>query len=384
MGLCSNFIPSPIQSFGMQKTAVLILCGGRSSEHEISLCSAWNLVKALDPVKYDRHLIGIDRRGNWKLQDVSVFLEQELNPRTIAIQDDTETVTVRPGDHPEKFITIESDTALPPIDVVFPILHGQNGEDGRIQGLLSHLQLPFVGPDVLASSICMDKEITKRILLQAGLPTSDYVSFKLHDRDSISAKEVFDLLGSPVFVKPSSLGSSVGIHKASNEEELETAIEHAFQFDNKIIIETFMDGREIECAVLGNEVVEVSLPGNYIHSDNFFAYETKYLKGREVVMEIPVKGMKEVLVDEARALAREAYQLLECEGMARVDIFLSPDGELHINEVNTLPGFTNTSMYPLLMESEGYSYAGLVHKLIQLALDRHKRQEAFNVNHDHE
>ncbi len=351
----------------MSKKSVLLLFGGQSAEHEISLCSAWNVIKNLNAEKYDKVLVGIDKQGQWFLQNEQVFMSQEPFAGTIQLTNKEEQFAVVPGFKKDQLFNFGSKEMIH-VDVAFPVLHGPFGEDGTIQGLLEHLNIPYTGPNVLGASVCMDKDVAKRLMQHAKIPTSNFLTFHSFEKDQIKFDEVVNALGNPIFVKPVNLGSSVGISKVSNENELTQALDEAFKYDNKIIVEEFVDGMEVECAVLGNTVLQVSAPGRYTHSDSFFAYDTKYLKGNEVGMEIPVSSMSDELIERVRALSLETYVALECKGMARVDTFVTRDNELMVNEVNTIPGFTNTSMYPLLMKELGISYTELLDRLIELAM----------------
>jgi D-alanine-D-alanine ligase len=260
----------------------------------------------------------------------------------------------------------------PGIDVVFPVLHGTFGEDGTMQGLLELADLPYVGPGVLASSVSMDKDMMKRVCRESGLPVVDYVTLY---RSSLDAAEACRKLEFPMFVKPANLGSSVGISKCRNCEELKAALAVAAQFDAKVIVERGIIGREFECAVLGNEEPAASMPCEILPSREFYDYEDKYLLDAAVI-ELPAKLAAEK-TEELRGLAVAAYRAVECEGMARVDFLLeAATGRLYINEVNTIPGFTSISMFPKMWEHSGLPYPKLVDRLIDLALERHRRKKA--------
>ncbi len=353
----------------MNPIRLLILCGGKSAEHEISLISGWNVCHSLfHSTIFDLELITITKNGNWFLQDISSFLDQEPKPDEINYGSRDNQVLLQPGNTRDKFFNIQTSSFLDDIDVVFPLLHGPNGEDGKIQGLLEILQAPYIGPGVLASAQCMDKVIAKQLMLQANIPTSAFKSY-LRD-DLISFDDVKQQLGLPLFIKPANMGSSVGVNKVTNEKEFAIAVDQAFQYDEKIIIEEFIDGIEVECAVLGNANPVVSEAGTYIHNDDFFDFDTKYKKNNEVVMEIPAKDLSPAEQREVQALSIKAYQTLGCKGMARVDTFYTTDGEFLVNEINTLPGFTQSSMYPILMEKCGHPYEKLIQQLCELAMDR--------------
>jgi D-alanine-D-alanine ligase len=312
---------------------VAVLCGGRSGEHEISLRSAESIVAGLDRAKYEVQRIFISPEGLW-----------EPGP-----------ISPQPG-------------ANPGIDVVFPVLHGTFGEDGTVQGLLELADLPYVGAGVLASAVSMDKEITKRLLAERGLPVVEYVTVTRDRRNHFS-------LPFPLFVKPANLGSSVGISKVKNCAELETALELAGQFDRKILVERGIAGRELECSVLGSERPVAAIPCEIIPSREFYDYEDKYLLDAAKLL-VPAPLTPEQTA-EIQKLAVEAYQAVDCEGMARVDFLLEAStGKLYINEINTIPGFTSISMYPKMWEQAGVPFAELLDRLIDLALDRHRARQA--------
>jgi D-alanine-D-alanine ligase len=319
------------------KLRVAILYGGRSGEHEISIRSAKAIMERMDPSKYERIEYFIDKDGKW-------------NPRPILPE---------PGAQPE-------------IDVVFPVLHGTFGEDGTVQGLLELADLPYVGAGVLASSVSMDKELMKRVCMERMLPVVDYgtVTREKQDLDGIVKRIPF-----PMFVKPANLGSSVGISKVRNREELEKAVRLAAEYDRKVIVERGILGRELECAVLGNEAPLASLPCEILPSRDFYDYEDKYLLDRAET-KVPAELAAE-RTEELRRLAVECYRAVECEGMARVDFLLeAATDRLYINEINTIPGFTSISMYPKMWEQSGIPFAALIDQLIELALERDRRKKA--------
>jgi D-alanine-D-alanine ligase len=314
-----------------------VVYGGRSGEHEISVRSAKAILAGMDPAKYEKIEYFIDKEGRW-------------SPHVISPE---------PGAHSE-------------IDVVFPVLHGTFGEDGTIQGLFELADLPYVGAGVLGSSISMDKEMMKRVCAERMLPVVDYavVTRENTDVDKICAQLPF-----PMFVKPANLGSSVGISKAHDRAELEAALALAAQYDRKVIVERGIAGRELECAVLGNEDPTASLPCEILPSREFYDYDDKYLLDRaetKLPADLPAATM-----DELRRLAVECYRAVECEGMGRVDFLLEEStGKLYINEINTIPGFTSISMYPKMWEASGIGFSALIDRLIDLALDRHRRKRA--------
>ena len=241
-----------------------------------------------------------------------------------------------------------------PLDVVFPILHGPFGEDGTIQGLLKIMDVPFVGPSVLASAVGMDKEVAERLSRDAGIPVAKFKVFSLHQKDAIDFVQISKELKIPVFIKPSNLGSSVGISKAHNENEFWIAVDEAFKYDDKILIEEYIEGRELECSILGNDEPIASVVGEIIPNDEFYFYNAKYVDEHGAILDIPAK-LSDKVQARVRALAVKAFQTLCCEGMARVDFFLTKKGKIIINELNTIPGFTNISMYPKLWEASAIS-----------------------------
>jgi D-alanine-D-alanine ligase len=319
------------------RTRVAVIYGGRSGEHEISIRSAKSIMAGLDAARYDIIEYFIDKAGKWA-------------PRPILPE---------PGAHPE-------------IDVVFPVLHGTFGEDGTVQGLLELADLPYVGAAVLASSVSMDKVVMKRVCAERGLPVVEYVALT---RRELNAGATAERFAYPVFVKPANLGSSVGITKAHNRAELEAALRLAAEFDRKIVVERGIQGREFECAVLGNDDPEASLPCEVLPSKEFYDYEDKYLLDR-AQFRLPA-DLDEEQMAELRRLAVECYKAVGCEGMARVDFLLeSASGKLYINEINTIPGFTSISMYPKMWERSGVPFSALLDRLIELALDRHEAKKA--------
>ncbi|MDB6142772.1 MAG: D-alanyl-alanine synthetase [Pseudomonas sp.] len=350
----------------MKKT-VAIVFGGQSSEHEVSLQSARNVVNAIDRGRYDIILIGIDKSGRWLRFDEGDYLLNAGDPAKIKLSAAGKYLSLLPGSVGGQFVEVETGETLVRIDVVFPLIHGCFGEDGSMQGLLRLMNLPFVGPDVLGSAVCMDKDVTKRLLRDAGIAVAPFVV--LTREQSAVFKAVVAQLGVPLFVKPASQGSSVGVSKVTDEAGFFRALALAFDYDHKVLIEQGVVGREVECAVLGNLDPQASVCGEVIANDEFYAYDTKYLKGDQARIAIPA-GLPLDISDRVREVALHAYRVLECAGMARVDFFVTEADEIIINEVNTIPGFTSISMYPKLWQASGLSYAGLIDRLIELALER--------------
>lgn len=355
------------------KIRVAILFGGRSAEHEISLLSAQNVIKALNKDKYEAILIGIDKTGKWYYQEESMKLLHANDPKKIQLAETVQEVLFSQNTDAKFLQSADGVTSVRDIDVLFPVLHGTYGEDGSIQGLARLANIACVGPGILGSSVGMDKEVMKRLLRDAGILIADFVTVRRAQKDKVSYKEVADKLGKELFVKPANLGSSVGISFVRKEEDFLPAIELAFQFDNKIVIEERIIGREIECAVLGNEEPIASIAGEVIPKDGFYSYESKYVDEQGAKLEVPAK-LSQMELARVQKLALETFILLECHGMARVDMFMTATGQLYINEINTIPGFTNISMYPTLWKLSGISNEDLIDRLIQLALDHHEAE----------
>ncbi|MFQ5706639.1 MAG: D-alanine--D-alanine ligase [bacterium] len=363
-----------------QKLRVGILFGGKSAEHEVSLQSAKNVVEAIDRNKYDVVLIGIDKQGRWYLNEASRFLLNADNPKLIALNQANENVAlVTAPSGQQQLVSLSDNKSFGQLDVIFPVLHGPFGEDGTIQGLLKLANVPFVGASVLGSAVGMDKDVMKRLLRDAGIPTARFLVYPQSLQREIDFEEVTRQLGSPVFVKPANLGSSVGIHKVSDREAFGLAVRDALQYDSKIIIEEFMQGREIECSVLGNEDPVASLPGEILPQDEFYSYRAKYIDEHGAVLEIPAK-LPQAIVERVQELAIATFKTLCCEGMARVDFFLRKEREVYVNELNSIPGFTRISMYPKLWEVSGIPYSELIDRLIQLAIARFEKEKKLKTS----
>jgi len=318
---------------------VAVLCGGRSSEHDVSLRSGEAVALGLEQAGHEALRVAISREGSWSCEGAAVQLV--------------------PGE------------GLLGADVAFPALHGPFGEDGSVQGLLEWLDLPYVGSDVLSSAACMDKLTLKRLFAQAGIPQVDFV-----DAGQPGWRERCGQLGSPLWVKPSRLGSSVGISKvAGNGPELEQAVELARRHDPRVIVEASASGREVECSLLGNEEVDASQPGEVVAEGEWYDYENKYREGgMELVVPAPIPADQTARV---RELAVTAFRLGGCSGLARCDFFAEPDGTVLVNEINTMPGFTQTSVYAKLWQASGLDYASLCDRLVTLAIERHQRARSY-------
>jgi len=317
----------------MAKLNIGLIFGGKSGEHEVSLESAKSVYETLNKKKYRVSLIFIDKSGKWST-------EKDL----------------------EK------------IDVFFPVIHGTYGEDGCIQGFLELLNAAYVGSGVIGSAIGMDKDVQKRLLRDAGILTAKFISVEKIQLNKRLTKTIIQKLKFPLFVKPANLGSSVGVSKVDADDDLHKAIEEAFRYDNKILIEEGIAGREIECSVLGNDKPVASLPGEVLPKHEFYSYEAKYIDENGAVLKIPAKLSKNK-IEEIRKLAVKVFRILECSGMARVDFFLEKSGKVIVNEINTIPGFTKISMYPKLWEISGIPYRSLLDKLISLALENKRKKD---------
>jgi D-alanine-D-alanine ligase len=361
----------------MAKLRVGLLFGGRSTEHEVSIASASSILRSLDPTRYDVRLIGVDPDGTWHLGS------PDLPPEAIARGDEVALLPSPGAGGLVPRATLGGDAALATqIDVVFPIIHGRGGEDGALQGLLELAELPYVGSGVLSSAVQMDKEVAKRLLAASGLPVVPWVSVRdaglSPGERGASAAAAAKELGLPVFVKPANSGSSVGTSRAERVEEVEAGLAEAARYDTKVLVEKAIDAREIEVAVLGNEDPKASLPGEIKTGHGFYDYEAKYAD-EETELMIPAP-LPDDLAERIRTLALEAYRCLEGEGFARVDFLLDRhSGELYINELNSLPGFTEGSMYPGMWEATGLSYSALLDRLIELALERHRKRQALET-----
>lgn len=361
------------------KKNVGIIFGGRSTEHEVSLQSARNIVDAIDKEKFDVTLIGIDKNGIWHLNESTQFLLNSDNPARIALHQSGRNIAFIPGQDKQQLVEFQS-KALSQLDVVFPIVHGTLGEDGSLQGLLKMVNLPFVGSQVLGSAICMDKEVSKRLLRDAGLNIAPFIKLTKQNRQQMDFDIARTQLGLPLFIKPANQGSSVGVSKVNTADEFKIALDTAFTYDNKVLIEKGIEGREIECAVMGNHKPVASVCGEIELSDSFYSYDTKYLNEKGAKVTIPA-DIPDDISQKIKHIAVNAYETLECTGLARVDVFLTMDGTVFINEINTLPGFTNISMFPKLWEASGLSYTDLITHLIELAIEHHQDQQQLKIQY---
>jgi len=356
-----------------KKIRVAVLFGGKSAEHEVSLLSAKSVVENLDKNIYDVMLIGIDKQGRFLLNENSQYLLNAEDPKQISLQTSDVELSVIPGQQSGQLTSQKK--SIGAVDVVIPMLHGPYGEDGSMQGLLTLMNVPFVGADVLGSAVSMDKDVMKRLLRDAGIAIANFVVARKGEK--ISFQKIKKVLGLPLFVKPANLGSSVGVSKVDNEKEFARAVADAFSYDTKIIIEDAIVGDELYVSVLGNDNPLASVPGKLITDHQFYDYDAKYID--EIQMEIPAKVTKRMtkLLQET---AINAYKALCCSGMARVDMFLTKEGKIYLCEINTIPGFTSHSWYPKLWEASGIEFTKLLDKLIRLAIERHDDKQLLKTS----
>ena len=346
---------------------IVLLYGGRSAEHDVSILSAYSVLNAIYYDYYQVQLVFITKDGKWVKGPL--LTEKPKNESVLNLTWDTKDATgeiISPS-------TIKEDDA-----VVFPLLHGPNGEDGTIQGFLETIDMPYIGAGVLTSACGMDKIMTKYILQAAGIPQVPYVPV-LKNLWKENPKQIFEqcegTLLYPMFVKPANMGSSVGISKAENREELQNALQEAYKYDTRAIVEQGIEAREIEVAILGNEDVRTTLAGEIVKDVAFYDYNSKYID-HQIVMQIPAEVTEDVQ-EKAQEFAKKAYIMLGGSGLSRCDFFLTNKNELFLNELNTMPGFTQSSMYPSLWEKMGLKYGDLIEELIQLALKRYKQRQSF-------
>ncbi|MFZ3231295.1 MAG: D-alanine--D-alanine ligase family protein [Pseudobdellovibrio sp.] len=348
------------------KKKVALIFGGRSAEHEVSIISAKNIYNAIDTATFDVQLLGISKEGTWyHFKNADVFKKYPaLNDSSLTSENPITLVSISGKPVIYSLKTSEKES----VDCAFPIIHGTMGEDGTLQGLFKVVQLPFVGCDVLSSAVGMDKEFMKRLMSEAGIKNSKYLILRKHNLQAYA--DIVKHLGSPFFIKPANAGSSVGVHKIKSEADFSTKVNDSFLYDHKVLAEEFNDGLEIECSVLGlNQKSKASLPGQLIVNHEFYSYEAKYLDANGAEIIIPAR-ITEKQTEEIRAMAIKTFNTLGCDGLARVDFFLNKNGDILVNEINTLPGFTQISMYPKMWEATGLKYSALITELIQLAFEK--------------
>src|SRR5881628_3492599 len=363
----------------VKRLRVAVVYGGRSGEHEVSLRSAAAIIANLDPERYEVVPVAIGKEGRWQTGPESLEVLERSQRDLAPIPSHGLEVTLPPDPTRRGLVPLAGGPPIP-LDVVFPVLHGTYGEDGTIQGLLELADVPYVGAGVLASAVGMDKAVMKSVFRDAGIPVCRWLVARIGAEEPTAlAQQVDTELGFPCFVKPANLGSSVGITKVKEPAGLAAAVAEAGAYDPKLVIEEAIDGREFECAVLGNDAPQASVVGELVPSHEFYDYADKYVEqGAEIV--IPARIPPET-AEAMRALAVRAFRAVDCSGLARVDFFLGRGGRVLVNEINTMPGFTAISMYPKLWEASGLAYPALVDRLIALGLERHaargKRRLSF-------
>lgn len=342
---------------------VAILFGGKSVEHKVSLRSAKNIYDNIDKQDYQVILIGISQKGHWYYLENFTFNIEDGVP-----------IAVKLNQSKDIFFTWEDGKSLGDIDIFFPVLHGNDGEDGGIQGLLRTVNIPMVGTGILGSAVVFDKVCSKRLLTDAGIKNARFLSYSIEEKDTIDFKNVKETLGLPFFVKPVASGSSVGVSKVTDEKTFKDAVEDTFQYDNMMLIEEYIQGREIECSVIGNQNPKVSQPGeiSVVGGHDFYSFDAKYVDDTGAKLDMPAK-LEENTKRKIQDIALKAYKTLYCEDFARVDMFLKEDGEIYVNEINSIPGFTHISMFPQLWKLDGISYTELISDLIENAFKKYSR-----------
>lgn len=348
---------------------IAIVFGGKSPEHEISVRSAKNIIAAIDQSLFKLHLMGIDRKGQWRLVDLDQVGKY--------VPEQGVELAFIPGTK-DPIIRLDTQQVIPNIDLMYLVLHGPNGEDGTVQGMMRILDLPFIGPDVLGASAAMDKAITKSLLKEAGVKVAPGIVVHQSQKANLDYEQIVAEYGLPLFIKPANMGSSVGVHKVKGEAGFKAAIQDAFLYDQKVLIERMIVGREVECAVMGNTKPRASTIGEIITPEEY-SFDAKYDDQSEAQVIIPAQVDEETM-ERLRSIAIKAYQTINCEVLTRVDMFLTENGEIYVNELNTLPGFTSISMFPKLWQHEGISYPDLINQLIDYALERAARRRALKMH----
>lgn len=361
----------------MNKTNVLILFGGRSTEHEVSIKSTRNVVNALDTSLYEPVLVGISKDSGAWYYFKGTSLSESLQTLTDTTPENGVTVNLCNTGAATHLMSIDGNINIP-IHFVLPITHGKYGEDGCLQGLCRMLNLPFAGSAVASSAVCMDKDYTKRIAQTYGIPVAPYIT--LFKNDPINFEEIEQTLGLPMFLKPANTGSSVGVYKVKSKADFQKYIQIIFQYDEKIVIESNIPCKEVECAVLGNLDPIASVLGEINPNHEFYSYEAKYIDPDGADLNIPA-SLNDQTCEQVKSYAIAAYRALGCKGFARVDFFVTDTNEIYFNEINTIPGFTNISMYPKLFESSGIPYAELLNRIIQLGFEDYKTWSTLSTEH---
>ncbi len=351
------------------KRSVAILFGGQSAEHNVSLVSAKCILEAINRELFVPVLIGISKTGEWYPVSEEQLLQTSFeNP--IDFVRPGEEIFLNPGNKGARVMEVYGQKNPVKVDFAFPIVHGPLGEDGTLQALFRLLKIPFAGCDVTSSALCMDKDSAKRVLMSHNIPVSNFITVRRQQK--LQYEIVTKKLGKTLYIKPCNMGSSVGVSKATNEEDFSKAVEKAFRFDNKILIESMVDGIEVEVSVLGNEYPKASVPGSFVVDNQFYSYDAKYISDSATKFQIPASNDERVIKDiQERAIS--TYKALGCEGFARVDLFVTKSNEILVNEVNTLPGFTPISMYPRLWQENGVSFKDLITDIINLGEERYRK-----------
>jgi D-alanine-D-alanine ligase len=343
-----------------KKKVVALLYGGRSVEHGVSVNSARNIFEYVDRERFEVLSIGISQSGQWFL-NASVNKDIEQGKALGLILDP----------HSPGFLLLSTGDRIK-ADIIFPVLHGTDGEDGSIQGMIKAMDMPMVGTGVLGSSLSMSKIIAKRLLKEAGLPVTRFLTYDYSERDTIDFHKIEAALGLPFMVKAASLGSSVGVSKVNDESDFKKAVDEAFRYDDAMIIEEFVKGREIECAILGNYPPQASYPGEVVINSkyDFYTFDAKYVDPEAVRIDVPAKLDNET-AERIREVSVKSFIALNCNDFARVDLFLDSKGKVYVNEINTIPGFTNSSMFPMMWKERGINFTDLITRLLDLALERY-------------
>ncbi|MGE0633565.1 MAG: D-alanine--D-alanine ligase family protein [Pseudobdellovibrionaceae bacterium] len=361
------------------KKKVMIFFGGQSPEHEVSVNSTRNVAAALDKNKYDFQLLGISKEGSWHLFKDASILDKISSVRSHEAASVSELVTMANINGKGKLISLKNPQTQFSFDIAFPVMHGALCEDGSIQGLFDLMNLPYVSCGVLGSAVCMDKDVMKRLFRDAEIPSAKFVV--LTPDKPLTFATLEKELGVPFFIKPANAGSSVGVHKIKSQADFEKNLKDAFHFDRKVLAETFVAGREVECSVLGHwNKPRTSVPGQIIPNHEFYSYEAKYIDPNGAATKIPA-DLDQTTAQKVQEWAIKAFQVLCCEGMARVDFFVTPKNEVYINELNTLPGFTKISMYPKMWEASGLKYSDLITELVELGLQEYSRKKALKTSY---
>lgn len=358
------------------KRNIAIIFGGKSAEHEVSLRSAKNVISAMDITKYSPIIIGISKEGSWyHFNDVRIFEERTALVDGKIPASGSPVAAISLLGKPVLF-NLQTQNKIE-LHAAFPVLHGTMGEDGAIQGLFKMINLPFVGCGIWGSAAGMDKEVMKRLLTVAGIANAKYRVLLSHEPADF--KQLTKDLGLPFFIKPANAGSSVGVHKIKSEQDFNEKLKDAFLYDHKVLAEEFIEGREIECSVMGlNHSPRASVPGEIIPQHEFYSYEAKYLDDNGALLNIPAKMDAETM-SMVQKSARQTFTVMGCDGLTRVDFFLKKDGSLYVNEINTIPGFTKISMYPKMWEASGLSYKELITELIELGFEKYTREAALKT-----